>query len=110
MFLVLVAVLVVLFVVLPLLGLALWAFLSVVIVGLVIGGLGRLVVPGAQRIGLAATAIVGLCGSIVGGFLGQHVLRVGGLATIVLEIAVSALIVAVLASLEHRRGVLRPRR
>jgi len=97
MFLVLLAILVVLFVVLPLIGLALWTLMSTILVGLVIGGLGRLVVPGPQRIGFLATVAAGLCGSIVGGFLGQHVLDVGRALTVLMEIAVSAGVVAVLA-------------
>jgi uncharacterized membrane protein YeaQ/YmgE (transglycosylase-associated protein family) len=99
---VLFAVVVALFVVLPLIGLALWAFLSVVVVGLVIGALGRLVVPGSQPIGLVATVLAGLAGSVVGGFIGQHVLDVGRFATILIEIGVAALLVAVLAGPAHR--------
>jgi uncharacterized membrane protein YeaQ/YmgE (transglycosylase-associated protein family) len=86
--------LVILFIVLPLIGLALWALISTIFVGLVIGALGRLVVPGTHRIGFLATVVSGLCGSIVGGFIGQHVLHVGHLATILLEIGVAAVIVA----------------
>ncbi len=92
------AVVVVLFVVLPLLGLALWALISTVIVGLVIGALGRAVVPGAQPIGFLATAGAGLCGSIVGGFAGQHLLGFGWFATLVLEVAIAAVVVAALAA------------
>ena len=96
------AVVVALFVVLPLIGLALWAFLSTVVVGLVIGALGRLVVPGSQPIGFVATCLSGLAGSIVGGFVGQHVLAVGRFATILIEIGIAALLVAVLAGPAHR--------
>lgn len=34
--------------------------------GLIIGGLGRLVVPGAQKMGLLGTLLIGLVGSVVG--------------------------------------------
>ena len=87
------AVLVILFVVLPIIGMALWALVSTVIVGLVFGLLGRLVVPGRHRIGFLATVGAGLCGSIVGGFVGQHVLHVGWFGTLLLEVAISALAV-----------------
>lgn len=90
------AVLVILFVVLPLVGLALWALVSTVVVGLVIGALGRLVVPGVQPIGFLATVGSGLCGSIVGGFVGQHVIGAGWFPTVLLEIAVAAGLVALL--------------
>lgn len=96
-------VLIVLFIVLPLLGMALWALLTTVIVGLVVGGLGRLVVPGYQRIGLLATVVAGLCGSVVGGFLGQHVLRIDRLLTVLVEVGISAAVVAVMSGAERNR-------
>lgn len=102
-FLVLIAVLVLLFVVLPLVGMALWAFLTTIVVGLIIGALGRLVIPGTQPIGVLSTVICGLSGSIVGGFLGQHVFGVGGFATVLLEIAVAAMTVLVVSRAGKRR-------
>jgi uncharacterized membrane protein YeaQ/YmgE (transglycosylase-associated protein family) len=90
-------VLVVLFVVLPLVGMTAWAILTTIVVGLIIGGLGRLVVPGYQAIGLLATFAAGLCGSIVGGFLGEHVFHLGHLATVLVEIGVAAAVVALMA-------------
>lgn len=101
------AVLVILFVVLPLLGMALWALVSTIVVGLVIGALGRLVVPGAQPIGFLPTVGSGLCGSIVGGFLGAHVIHTGHFATVLLEIGVAAAVVAVLAGGGRRFRTLR---
>ncbi len=62
--------------------------LSLLIVGFVVGGLGRLVVPGPNPMGLGKTLGVGLvgafAGSLVGGLLGL------GLFTIVLEVAAAA--------------------
>lgn len=62
--------------------------LSLVIVGFVVGALGRLVVPGPNPIGAWRTLGVGLIGafvgSLVGGLLGL------GLFTVALEVAVSA--------------------
>jgi uncharacterized membrane protein YeaQ/YmgE (transglycosylase-associated protein family) len=95
-----------LFVVLPLIGMALWAILSTIVVGVIIGGLGRLIVPGPQPIGFLPTVLSGLCGSIVGGFIGQHVLDVGGFATVLIEIGIAAIIVA-LVTASHRRQATR---
>jgi uncharacterized membrane protein YeaQ/YmgE (transglycosylase-associated protein family) len=39
------------------------------IVGLIAGGLARLLVPGRDSMGLLGTLILGLVGSLVGGFL-----------------------------------------
>lgn len=83
-----------LFVALPIIGMAAWAVISAAIVGLVIGALGRLLVPGRQRIGLLATALLGLIGSIVGSFVGYHILGIGGFS-ILLEIGIAAAAVAI---------------
>lgn len=95
MLLVLLAVLVVLLIVLPLIGLALWTLISIGVVGLIIGGLARLVIPGRQDIGILATILIGWIGSLVGGFLGFHVLHTGRFLTILLEIGVAAALVAI---------------
>jgi uncharacterized membrane protein YeaQ/YmgE (transglycosylase-associated protein family) len=98
------AIMVLLFVVLPLIGMALWALFSTIVVGLVIGALGRLVVPGPQPIGVLATLGAGLCGSIFGGFLGQHVIGLGHLATVLVEVGLAALIVALLTAAGRRHA------
>ena len=44
-----------------------------IIVGLVVGLIARAVVPGAQHMGFIATAVLGIVGSVAGGFLGRLV-------------------------------------
>ena len=41
------------------------------IVGLIIGGLARLIVPGRNPMGCFMTALLGIAGSVVGGFIGR---------------------------------------
>jgi uncharacterized membrane protein YeaQ/YmgE (transglycosylase-associated protein family) len=106
MFLILFIILVALFVVFPLVGMAAWAVVSTVIVGLALGGLGRLVMPGSQPIGFLCTLMAGLAGSIVGGFLAQHVLGLSRLPTVLIEIGIAAVAVALIAGAQ-RRGLLR---
>jgi uncharacterized membrane protein YeaQ/YmgE (transglycosylase-associated protein family) len=103
MFLVLFLILLALFVALPLAGMALWALWTTIVVGMILGALGRLIVPGPQRIGLLATLVAGLCGSVLGGFLGQHVLDAGRFVTVLLEIGVAAAAVAAFAAFTNRR-------
>lgn len=43
--------------------------LSLFLVGLIAGGLARLIVPGPDPIGIFGTALLGIVGSFVGGFL-----------------------------------------
>ena len=66
-------VLVVVFVVLPIVGVALWWLISTAIVGLIMGGLGRLIVPGHNPIGFLATVCCGLVGALVGGAIGHAI-------------------------------------
>lgn len=97
MFLYLLVGLLVLLVVLPLIGVALWALVSLVVTGLIIGALGRLVVPGTQAIGLLATMLIGLAGSLLGTFLAA-VLHTGDVVTLLLQVASAAILVAAYAS------------
>src|SRR4051812_49903342 len=43
------------------------AMIGFIIAGLVIGALARLIKPGKQRLGLLATLLLGLAGSVIGG-------------------------------------------
>jgi uncharacterized membrane protein YeaQ/YmgE (transglycosylase-associated protein family) len=63
-------------------------FVSLIIVGLVIGGLGRLVVPGPNPIGLWATFGVGLVGAVLGAIIGG-ILGLGAVS-LIFEVAISA--------------------
>jgi uncharacterized membrane protein YeaQ/YmgE (transglycosylase-associated protein family) len=97
--------LLVFFVVFPIAGMALWALITTVVVGLIIGALGRLVVPGAQRIGFWATVLAGVCGSLLGGFIGSAVLHVAWLGTTLLQIGVAAAVVALMETHRPRQVI-----
>lgn len=89
-------VLLALFVLLPLVGWAVWFFISAAVSGLVLGALARLVVPGRHPIGLLATIVCGWIGSLVGGAIGVAALgRHHHFGTILIEIGVAALTVLV---------------
>lgn len=99
--------LIVIFVVLPIIGVALWWIISTAIVGLIVGALGRLVVPGHNPIGFLATIGCGLVGALVGGAIGH---AIGGrFVTILIEVGVSAAAVAVWSA-THRSQVSSRRR
>lgn len=66
------------------------------IIGLVFGALGRLVLPGRQPIGLLATALIGIAGSLLGGVIARAV-HLGGVLQFVIAVAVSAGLVALYA-------------
>ncbi len=90
----LLVVLVVLVILVPIVGWALWLLLSAALVGAVIGGLARLVLPGRQPIGMLSTIVIGWIGSLIGSLLGRHVLHVGTVLTILCEVGVAAILVA----------------
>lgn len=50
--------------------------ISWIIIGLIAGYLGKLAYPGHQGGGVLATLGLGICGSIVGGFIGHSLLGV----------------------------------
>jgi len=52
----------------------LFLLLSLFVAGLVIGALGRLVVPGPNPMGIFHTALVGIGGSFLGGLVGRLIL------------------------------------
>ena len=89
----------------PLVGAALWAVITAAILGLIIGGLARLVLPGRQNIGLGMTVLLGWVGSLVGGLIGYRVLHTGSLLTVQLEIASAALIIAAYARMSPRASI-----
>jgi uncharacterized membrane protein YeaQ/YmgE (transglycosylase-associated protein family) len=47
--------------------------LTILVVGLIAGALARLLVPGKQDMSIAMTIVLGVIGSLVGGFLGYLV-------------------------------------
>ena len=44
-----------------------------VVIGLIVGILARLVLPGAQHLSLLMTALFGIAGSFIGGFIGMAI-------------------------------------
>jgi uncharacterized membrane protein YeaQ/YmgE (transglycosylase-associated protein family) len=64
-----------------------------IVAGLVIGALARLVKPGKQNLGLIATLLLGLAGSVIGGLV-ANLLGTGD----IFELNVIGFVVAVIAS------------
>jgi uncharacterized membrane protein YeaQ/YmgE (transglycosylase-associated protein family) len=99
------ALLVLIFVILPLAGMAIAWVIWTAVIGVFLGALGRLIVPGPQRIGLFATIACGLVGSLAGGVIGQSV-GLHRLATLLVEVGIAAAAVA-LWSATHRKPLSR---
>jgi|KBSSwiStaDraftv2_1062776.scaffolds.fasta_scaffold13272_2 uncharacterized membrane protein YeaQ/YmgE (transglycosylase-associated protein family) len=75
-----------------------WVIISALVVGAIIGGLARLLIPGRQEIGFLSTILIGWIGSFIGGLLGRHAFHSGRAVTYLLEIAVAAVLVLIASS------------
>ncbi len=91
--------------------------ITAILIGIVVGVLGRLVVPGRQPIGMLVTILVG----IVSAFIGTAIARALGIPTVtsgidwlelLVQVIVAALGVALVSAMigRRRRGLLGGRR
>jgi uncharacterized membrane protein YeaQ/YmgE (transglycosylase-associated protein family) len=74
----------------------LWAIL----VGAIIGALGRLVVPGRNPIGFGMTVLLGIVGAIIGGLIGGAI-GLGVVLTFIIEVLIAAALVYMVSG-RHR--------
>jgi uncharacterized membrane protein YeaQ/YmgE (transglycosylase-associated protein family) len=83
-------------------------FLTAIIIGLIIGALGRLVVPGKQNIPIWLTLVIGIVAAIIGtllaGALGVDDTDGVDWVELILQIGVAAAGVALVAGIMGRRG------
>jgi uncharacterized membrane protein YeaQ/YmgE (transglycosylase-associated protein family) len=86
--------------------------ITALIVGLIIGALGRLVVPGKQNIPIWLTMLIGVGAAL----LGTVIARAAGIATetagidwteLLIQVVLAAIGVALVAGFAGRRGVSR---
>jgi uncharacterized membrane protein YeaQ/YmgE (transglycosylase-associated protein family) len=80
---------------------------AILISGLVIGGLGRLAVPGPDPMPIWVTILLGIVGSFVGGAVAFSIgFGVGGV--FVLSVAAATLIVIAYRKIVQKRGITGP--
>lgn len=89
---------------------AITGIISAIIVGLIIGALGRLVVPGRQPIPIWLTLLIGIIAAFIGGFIAAafgYSNAGGGIPwiQIILQVVVAAIGVSIAAGAYSRRGV-----
>jgi uncharacterized membrane protein YeaQ/YmgE (transglycosylase-associated protein family) len=80
-----------------------------IIAGLVIGALARLIKPGKQNLGLLATLLLGLAGSVIGGVIAS-LLGTGDIFELnflgfIMAVIAAVLLIGVAESLAGRRKV-----
>ncbi|HKG43661.1 MAG TPA: hypothetical protein VKB10_05405 [Gaiellaceae bacterium] len=84
-----------------LIGLA-FELLWLAITGLIIGALGRLVLPGRQQIGLLATALIGIAASLLGGILAD-LFDAGWIVRLLVAVALAAIGITLYGSSDFGR-------
>lgn len=72
---------------------------SAIVAGIVIGALGRLIVPGKQAIGWILTIVLGLVGAFVGGYLAEGVNVDVWWQVFIFQVAVAAVLVLLVSAL-----------
>ena len=82
-----------------------------IIAGLIIGALARLVKPGRQNLGLMATLLLGLAGSVIGGVI-ANLLGTGDIFELniigfVVAVIAAVLLIGVAEGLSGRRSIRR---
>ncbi len=83
--------------------------ISAIIIGAIIGALGRLVVPGKQHIPIWLTIVIGIVAAFIGGFIASalgYANSNGGIPWILLliQVVIAAIGVAIVAGTYGRRG------
>jgi|SRR3954454_4243328 uncharacterized membrane protein YeaQ/YmgE (transglycosylase-associated protein family) len=73
------------------------------LIGLLLGAIARLVLPGRQEIGYLATALAGIAGSLLGGIIGD-ILDTGGVVQFLIAIVCAVAVVALLDGTSRARA------
>ena len=85
--------------------------ISAIVVGLIVGALGRLVVPGKQNIPIWLTIVVGIVAALIGTFIARFLgvadTRGFDWIELIIQIVLAAGGVILAANLYSRRGVQR---
>lgn len=72
-------------------------FIYAVVVGLVIGALGRLVLPGRQNIGIIWTILIGVVAALIGSAVGLA-LDLGTIPVLVIDVVLAAVGVSAISA------------
>lgn len=80
--------------------------LGYIIVGIVVGALGRLLAPGRNPIGILLTIGLGIVGALIGGVVTRALLGAGhDVITFIVSVVVAALLVALVSGPRGRAVV-----
>jgi uncharacterized membrane protein YeaQ/YmgE (transglycosylase-associated protein family) len=85
------------------------SILGAIIIGAVIGALGRLVLPGKQDIGIVLTIVVGIVAALIGTFIVGSLQNTKGLdwVEILVQVVLAAIGIAIVAGIKGGRRSVR---
>jgi uncharacterized membrane protein YeaQ/YmgE (transglycosylase-associated protein family) len=84
--------------------------LAWVILGLIAGGIAKAIMPGRDPGGFIVTALIGIVGAVIGGFLGNMIFGIGGVSgvdirSILISVVGALLLLWIYRMATHRRTV-----
>jgi uncharacterized membrane protein YeaQ/YmgE (transglycosylase-associated protein family) len=85
------------------------SILGAIVIGAVIGALGRLVLPGKQDIGIVLTIVVGIVAALIGTFIVGSLQNTRGLdwVEILVQVVLAAIGIAIVAGIKGGRRTVR---
>lgn len=82
--------------------------LAWIILGLIAGAIAKAIMPGRDPGGFIVTALIGIVGAVIGGFLGNMIFGIGGVSGVdirsILIAVVGALLLLWIYRMATRRG------
>ncbi len=76
-----------------------------IIIGLIVGALARLVIPGRQSMGIGLTILLGVVGAVIGGLVTRAIIGSGhSIITFIVSVVLAAVLVYLVSSMGARRG------
>jgi len=84
-----------------------WSVLGLLLLGLIVGAIGRLFISSPQRLGCLGTAVLGLIGSYAGGTLGALLFNdkwdIRKASTLIGAIVGTSVVLAIWRAIDNRR-------
>ena len=74
-----------------------------IIVGLIVGALARLILPGKDPIGIVGTIVLGIIGAVVGGFLWEAIFGENKGVAWIGSLIVAVILLAIYRQMSYRR-------
>ncbi|GAB7190341.1 GlsB/YeaQ/YmgE family stress response membrane protein [Kineococcus sp. NUM-3379] len=78
--------------------------ISAIIVGAILGVIGRAIAPGRQNMGWVLTIVVGIVAAFIGGFIAHALGFRGGIVPILLQVVLATVGVAIVGGTAGRRN------